>query len=312
MKDTEPCRKTQPNIALALGGGVARGFAHIGVIRALKKHGFIPDMVVGTSIGAVVGGAYLADRIDVLEAWALSLNRARIVSYLDFKLNSGGLIAGKRLTRLLEEHLADLEIRDLDRRFVAVATDLTTGHEIWLREGRLKDALRASFSLPGIFPPIKIKKQFLIDGALVNPVPVSVCRAYNPKMIIAVDLNADLISRNLDEIEKIPRAAGFDIQDVPKSSLKSRMNIFTKNIFSRQKNAPSIFGVMVSSLGIVLDRTTRSRMAGDPPDIHIKPRIGHIGLMEFDKAQELILEGEEAVERMLPELYAAKDALLQN
>lgn len=310
MKDTDPNDKTQPNIALALGGGVARGFAHIGVIRALIKHGFEPDMIAGTSIGAVVGGAFLAGRMDVLEKWALSLNRLRIVSYLDFKLNSGGLIGGDKLMKLLNKHLGETQVSDLDRRFLAVATDMTTGHELWLREGKLKDILRASFSLPGVFPPVKVGKQFLIDGALVNPLPVSACRAYNPKMIIAVDLNADLISRNLHTDEDIPKAAGFDIKDIPQKGLKSRMNLFSRKIFGRNTNEPSIFGTMVSSLSIVLDRTTRSKLAGDPPDIHIKPRIGHIGLMEFDRAEELIKEGEDAVERMLPELITAREVLL--
>lgn len=312
MKDNKHSKERQPNIALALGSGIARGFAHIGVLRALRKHGFVPDMIAGTSIGAVVGGAYLAGKLNVLEDWALSLNRKRIVSYLDFKMGSGGLIKGQKILDLLSENVGDMCIEDLDRKFVALATDMVTGHEVWLRDGYIRDALRASFSLPGVFPPMKVGKQFLIDGALVNPVPVSVCRAQNPKMTIAIDLNADLISRNLSKTENIPKAAGFDIKEMRKDKKLGIMNMFSRKIFDRDPNNPSVFGVMVSSLGIILDRTTRSRLAGDPPDVHIKPRVGHIGLMEFDRAQELIIEGEAVVERMLPELVTARKVLLEN
>src|SRR5476651_788527 len=151
-----------PKIGLALGGGVARGFAHIGVLRALEKHGIVPDIVVGTSIGAVVGAAYLAGKLDVMEEWARSLNRFRILSYLDFRVRSAGFINGNRLVAALHEHLGDIKIEDLDRPFVAIATDLATGHEVWLRQGPLVDALRASFSLPGIFAPVMLDHRWLV------------------------------------------------------------------------------------------------------------------------------------------------------
>lgn len=167
----------RPKIGLALGGGVARGWAHIGALRALKRYGIEPDVVCGASVGAVVGGMMLAGKLDALEEWVLSLNRLRIVSYLDLRIRSGGLIGGERLINEMRRHIGDVRIEDLTTPFAAVATDLITGHEVWLQDGGLSESLRASFSLPGVFPPVERDGRMLIDGALVNPVPVSVCRA---------------------------------------------------------------------------------------------------------------------------------------
>lgn len=307
----------QPKIGLALGGGVARGFAHIGALRALDRHGIKPTIIAGTSIGALVGGCYLAGKLDALEEWGLSLTGLRILSYLDFKVRSSGAIGGKRLERLLKNRVGDVNIEDLPHPFIAVATDMVTGHEVWLRKGSLIQAMTASFSLPGMFPPVEVGDRFLIDGALINPVPVSVLQALGARMTIAIDLNADMIGKATVPGQKIPRAVGYDLLDNnvgPKKEIdKLRRNSMTRKLFSRRdQETPSLFGVLVSSLNIIQDRLTRSRLAGDPPDVHIKPHIGHIGLMEFDKAKEMIAEGEAAVERSLTELIAAKSVLFPN
>lgn len=309
----------EPKIGLALGGGVARGFAHIGVIRALLRHGIKPTIVAGTSIGALVGGCYLAGKLDALEEWGLSLNRLRVLSYLDLKVNSAGVIGGKKLQRLMKTRLGDdIDIEELPYPFATVATDLVTGHEVWISKGNLIEAMTASFSLPGLFPPVERNGRFLIDGALVNPVPVSICQAMGARMTIAIDLNADLIGKATAPGEKVPRVAGYDLLDSDNGIPDRKQNIFksipmTKKLFARSdKDHPSMFGVMVSTLGIVQDRLTRSRLAGDPPDVHIKPNVGHIGLMEFDRAEELIKEGEASVERVLTEIIAAKNILLPN
>ena len=309
--------KKEPKIGLALGGGVARGFAHIGVIRALLRHGIKPTIVAGTSIGALVGGCYLAGKLDDLEEWGLSLSRLRVLSYLDLKVNSAGVIGGKKLQRLMKARLGnDIDIEELPYPFATVATDLVTGHEVWITKGNLIEAMTASFSLPGLFPPVERNDRFLIDGALVNPVPVSICQAMGARMTIAVDLNADMIGKATTPGEKVPRVAGYDLLDSDNGIPDKKQNLFksipmTKKLFARSdKDHPSMFGVMVSTLNIVQDRLTRSRLAGDPPDVHIKPHVGHIGLMEFDRAAELIKEGEAAVERILTEIIAAKNVLL--
>lgn len=300
-------------IGLALGGGVARGFAHIGALKALNRNGIYPDIIAGTSIGALVGGCYLAGKLDEFEKWALSLNRRRILSYLDFRVRSAGLIGGERLQALLDNYFKDMKIEDLPRPFVAIATDLITGHEVWLRKGDFIQAMRASFALPGVFPPVDLNGRRLIDGALVNPVPVSACQSMGAFLTIAVDVNADLIGKSAKPGQGYHTVLGFDLfnnQDVAPEDQSLFRNTLTKRLFRREASGPSLFGVMVSALVIIQDRLTRSRLAGDPPDVHVKPRLGHIGLLEFERAQEMIDEGEAAVERAMPEIRAALEVLL--
>lgn len=303
-----------PQVGLALGSGLARGFAHIGALRALIRHNIKPTIVTGSSIGALVGGCYLAGKLDEFEDWALSLNRRKIFSYLDFRVRSAGMIGGEKLVTLLEEHFKGMVIEDLPHPFVAIASDIITGHEVWLRKGNFIDAMRASFALPGVFPPVEINGRRLVDGALVNPVPVSPCLALGARLTIAIDLNADLIGKSVKPGQSFHTIAGFDVyndKDVsPEDQRKYFSGSLTRRMFRREEGSPSLFGVMVSSLNIVQDRLTRSRLAGDPPDVHIKPRIGHIGALEFEKAQEMMAEGDAAVERAMPEIKAAVETLL--
>ncbi|MBI1206527.1 MAG: lysophospholipase [Azospirillum sp.] len=302
--------RLRPRIGLALGGGVARGWAHIGVLRGLRRYGIVPDIIAGSSVGALVGGFYLAGHLQTLEDWARQLNKLKIVGYLDLRLASGGLIAGTKLINEMRRHLGDLRIEDLAIPFVAIATDLATGHEVWLREGSVVDSLRASFSLPGVFPPMMVDGRYLIDGALVDPVPVSACRSMGAEMVIAVNLAGDLIGKSRRIATEVPVAGGFDLMRLLEEQAAAAMplsplNALTRRLFNRDPGIPSLFGVMVSSLGIIIDRVTRMRLAGDPPDVHIAPRLGHIGLLEFDRAEEMIVEGEAAVERAVPELMDA-------
>ena len=301
--------QTRPRIGLALGSGVARGWAHLGVIRALSRAGIEPDVIVGTSIGAVVGGVHLAGKSEALEDWARSLTRLRMISYMDFRVRNGGMIGGRHLVDALRQNIGDITIEELGIPFVAVATDLVTGHEVWLREGDLVDAMRTSFSLPGVFEPMQHHDRWLVDGALVNPVPVSVCHALGAQMTIAVNLNADILGKERRTGSAIPTVAGFDLlaelKEQEGEAKRSTIGTLAKRIFRREPTHPSMFGVMISSLGIVQDRISRSRLAGEPPDVHITPRLGTFGLFEFERAAEIIAEGEAAVERGLPDLHDA-------
>lgn len=296
-------------IGLALSSGMARGWAHIGVIRALTKLGFQFDVITGCSVGALVGGCFLADKLDSLEGWARSLNKMKIVGYLDMRVRSGGLVGGQKLVDEMRRHLGDLTIEELTHPYTAIATDLGTGHEIWLQKGNLVEAMRASFSLPGVFPPVRMDGRWLADGALVNPLPVAACRAAGADMVIAVNLSADIIGKARHPGTNIPVAAGFDLlQMLEETENHQKLNIMdsmTRRIFRRDYDGPSLFGVMTSSLNIMQDRITRSRLAGDPPDVHIAPRVGHIGLLEFDRCEEAMAEGEAAVMRKRPELADA-------
>lgn len=299
---------TLPRVGLALGSGAGRGWAHIGVLRALTQAGVKIDVLAGTSVGALVGGVWLAGHLDTLEQWARGLNRVRILRYLDVVLG-GGLISGDRLRRVLTENLGDTQIDGLPKRFVAVATELMTGHEIWLRTGSLVDGVRASYALPGVFKPVDIEGRWLVDGALVNPVPVSVCRAYGARLVIAVNLNADMMGRSGRAQEQ---STGYDLfADAGRMAKIAKLEDETGVLKQLDKRGPepSLFNVMVNSLTILQDRVARARLAGDPPDVTIAPRVGHISLLEFDKAEEAIAEGEAAVQRSLPFLKEAMSVL---
>jgi len=300
-------------IGLALSSGMARGWAHIGAIKALKKLGFEFDVITGCSVGALAGGCYMAGKIDELELWARSLTKRKIVSYLDMRLRSGGLIGGERLMKEMRNYIGTAQIEDFNIPYAAMTTDLVTGHEIWLQKGDLAEAMRASFSLPGIFPPVKREGRWLADGALVCPLPVAACRALGADMVIAINLNADIIGKSRRPGSAVPTAAGFDLinmlEETDNHEKLSLMDSVARRVFRRDYNGPSIFGVMTSSLNIMQDRITRSRLAGDPPDVHIAPRLGHFGLLEFDRCEEAIHEGEAAVMRKQPELADALSVL---
>ncbi|NTJ42427.1 Patatin [Agrobacterium larrymoorei] len=282
-----------PNrIALALGGGAARGWAHIGVLRALDEAGVKIGMIAGTSIGALVGGCYLAGKLDELEDFARSLTMRRIAGLLDLTIGGGGLFGGMRLTKRMQEHLEGLNIEDLDHPFIAVATELKTGHEVWVHQGDLITALRSSYALPGIFEPVRCNGRTLIDGALVNPVPVSVCRAYEQALVVAVNLNYDIFGRSA-VVKHVAGAASNQAAAKTQTDMQSKMGL------------P---GVMVQAFNIIQDRISRSRLAGDPPDLTLHPRISQIGLSEFHRAAEAIERGYEETRARIPELQRMQQA----
>ena len=300
----------RPKIGLALGSGVAKGGAHIGVLRAMSEKGIVPDVVAGTSIGAVVAGAYVSKGLDDLESWARDLSKTNFFRFIDFRLRGGGLFGGQKLYDLMVKSFGHHKIEELPTPFVAVGCDLMTGHEVWMQKGDLVPALRASFALPGVFDPVVWDGRWIVDGALVNPVPVAVCRALGAELVIAVNLAEDIFGRARAERE---HAVGTGKYGVFADSLapqeitgKQRSGMFVRNLLRHEKGAPSIFANMVASLNIVQNRLSRSRLAGDPPDISIDPRVGHIGLMEFHRADELIDIGHQAFEDEFDDL---RDAL---
>lgn len=296
-------------IGLALGGGAARGWAHIGVLKALHEAGIEPDIIAGTSIGAVVGGCYAAGHLEKLEAFARELTPRRIFGYLDINLAGTGLINGQKLCDRLDKHLGDQNIEDLPVKFTAVATEIGTGHEHWLSRGRLVDAVRASYALPGIFKPVRFGNRWLFDGALVNPIPVSVCRALGARYVIAVNLNFDVLGRgaimpNAEDGDNMESGDGSVVvldQREPKKGVRA---LLQRQIFGGGggDGAPGISTVMVDAFNIVQDRIARSRLAGDPPDAMLSPRLQDIGLFDFHRADGLIEAGFNAVTRQLDDI----------
>jgi NTE family protein len=301
------------SIGLVLGGGAARGFAHIGVLRALLAHGIRPDVITGTSIGAVVAGLFAAGELDAFEEWCRQLTRRRVLGYLDLRFGGSGLIGGGRLARKLEEALGDRSFADLPMRLAAIATEIGTGHEIWLTRGRLAEAMAASYALPGIFPPKLIGGRWLMDGAMVNPLPISAARALGARLVIAVNLNADNFGRGTIIQDHGPDAAD-DARRAQRELDRHRHSVFRPDRLIRRQffsapDGPALSTVMVEAFQVMQDRITRSRLAGDPPDVMINPRLGRINLFDFHRAGETIAIGAEAAEKSIEAISESIAAL---
>jgi NTE family protein len=281
-------------VGLALGSGSARGWAHIGVIRALEDAGIRPDIVCGCSIGALVGAAYVGGDIDRLETWISSLAWKDVLGLMDVRF-SGGLIKGDKLISFIERHFIDREISELPLPFGCVATDLVNGREIWLREGSVLAAVRASIAVPGLFAPVRRDGRLLVDGGLVNPVPVSLCRALGADIVIAVDLGSDIVGSSLKRGTPKEERHGPGWTDTLLGSLGLK----------RDSDFPSVASVLSASLQIMQTRIARSRLAGEPADVLVAPRLAHLGLMDYHRAAESIPEGVAAVKRMLPAIEYA-------
>ena len=337
---TEQKTRERYRVGLALGSGAARGWSHIGAILALGKLGISPDVVAGTSIGALVGAAYAGNRLSELTAWVRNLSRLEVLRTMDISLGGAGLIEGQKLMGAFGKRVRDVDIESMEVRFSAVATDLNSGREIWLNEGSVLDAVRASIALPGLFTPVYLRSRWLVDGGLVNPVPISVCRAMGADLVIAVNLNNDLVgpatpylshsaalARSQQERDARMIRAETQSQETPEhrpsappagaqqeeSGAWSLLTAFRhwnlRDLISGQTlddeeaddpQRPGLFDVTSATIGIMQDRITRSRMAGDPPDIVINPRLPQLALMDFHRAGEAIEEGYEAVRRALP------------
>ena len=261
------------NIGIALGAGSARGWAHIGVLRALNEAGIKPQVVCGTSIGALVGAAYADGNLHALEDWVRQLNWRKVVSFFDISFNSG-FIKGEKLIAFLHKNFLDKQISELEMPYGAVATDLRNGREIWLREGSVSQAVRASIALPGLFTPFEHNGRLLVDGGLVNPVPVSLARAMDADFVIAVDLSSSMVGRHVKKIETE----------------------------TRRKRAPTVMEVVASSINIMQVRVTRSRLAGEPAEVVITPLLGRLGMLDYHRAGEAIAEGHAATALLVPQL----------
>lgn len=318
-------------VALALGSGAARGWSHIGVIKALTEMGIEVNMVAGTSIGSLVGAGFASGALEDLEQWVTDMGRWEVFNLLDMGLSHGGLIQGEKVFEHARERFGAVNIEDLPITYGAVATDLYTGREIWIREGDVYHAARASCAMPGLLAPHAYNKRWMVDGGLVNPVPVSLCRALGADFVIAVHLNsqltafaqemrersslvtpdpdADVVGQQGNSVDEESFAAERAEQFEPEA--QNDENFFKSFLGAGQQywdsmkgwfngsdvKAPGMFGVMAGSIDIMQQRITKARIAGDPPDILIQPKLGHIGLLEFDRGQEAIKLGYETTMR---------------
>ena len=301
-------RTRQLKVGLALGSGSGRGWSHIGVLRALQERGIDPVVVSGASSGSLVAAAYASRQLDQLEAWARSLTKVDVWRLLDATFRGGGVMRGNRLMRAVGEHIDDRAIEDLDYKFGAVAADLKNGKEIWIRKGSMLEAVRASSGLPGLFTPMFHDKRWLIDGGVVNPVPVSLCRAMGAEYVIAVNLNRP--ASRFEYLTNEPPTVIPVVEEhetAERRELLARWSGLLESLVSsvRSESGPSEPGmmeVMYSTITIMQDQITRSRLAGDPPDLILRPQLSDFNMMDFHRASESIDIGYKAMQRMAADL----------
>lgn len=291
-------------VGLALGGGSARGWAHVGVIRALEQAGFRPDLVCGTSVGSLVGAAYAAGELERFEKWLLGLRMKDIVGFMDLSLG-GGMLKGERVMEFFRRNFVDRPIGELSMPFAAVATALHTGAEVWLRDGSTVEAVRASIAVPGLFTPALRDGVMLVDGGLVNPVPIALARAMGADVVIAVDLASDILGRHLIARPRVAEPGSMMGEWIGK--LQEKFSGLVPPHASGQPRLPSMPDVLFSAIEIMEVKIARSRMAAEPPDIVVSPRLAHLHLLDFHRAAEAIDEGKRAVSDILNDLRALGD-----
>ncbi len=297
---------TGPRLGIALGSGSARGWAHIGILRALADLGVRPTVVAGASVGALVGAAFANDKLDALEAWVCALTQRDVWRLMDATFRGGGIMTGNRLMGAIAASVGDTPIEQLPIPFGAVATDLYTGEEVWLREGPMMQVVRASSGVPGLFAPAWHQGRWLIDGGVVNPIPVSMCRAMGADVVIAVDLSRSVTRAGqraqLSADSKPPAAATEEGSAIMKkwSGLVDGM----VESFRSKRQEPGLLEAMTSSVNIMQDRITRSRLAIEPAEILLRPRMDDFQLMDFHRARQAIEAGRACVEAAAPQLLA--------
>ncbi len=295
-----------PVLGLALGSGASRGWSHIGTIKALVDAGLEPGVVCGTSVGAMMAGAYLTGNLDKLEQWVLGISRAELYRFFGIRFSNAGFVNMERMNAFIRDYVAPegTNIEDLPKPYAAVATDLDNGREVWFRRGPLADAINASMAMPGMFAAVRIQERWLVDGGLVNPVPVSACRALGADVVIAVNLNTDIVGKRARKTD----ARTAKEEEGLLQGLKQHAREYSSSIFptANEKNAPpGAFSTVSSAINIFQDRITRSRLAGDPADVIIAPRLGDIGILEFGRAAEAMQHGADSVNEALPAIRRA-------
>ncbi len=297
--------KSRPKTGLVLGSGASRGWSHIGIIKALLKAGVELDIVCGTSVGAMIGACYLAGNLEKLENWVLDSTRKDVLKFFNVKWTQSGFVDSDRLESFLHENVAsrDLQIESLSKPYAAIATNLQNGREVWFQKGNLVHAITASMALPGLFPAVRDQDRWLVDGGLVDPVPVSVCRALGADVVIAVNLNSDIVGKHSAKKPEPEPAEKKGVLHNLKKTTKEVSNSICPDS-DKDQDMPGLFFSITNSINIAQDRITRSRLAGDPAEVVFSPKLAHIGLLEFHRAAEAIEAGEKCVDSRLDEIRA--------
>lgn len=311
-------RKT---VGLALGCGASRGWAHIGVIEALEDAQIPIDFISGCSVGAYVGAIYASQSLHNLKQFLVRMDGKKIFSYFDVVFPRSGLLNGsKRVHELFSMHTNAQTFDDLEIPLVMVATDLDRGKKVVIKSGNIIDALRATMSYPGLFAPVRLKDRWLVDGGLVDPVPVGMARSMGAEVVIAVDLNSRIVSHspkksekdssNTTEIllpESFPSGPHMKNELVKKMTdfyegIENRLRDKTNEFLQRDQLTPDIVETVMSSIGIMQERITRVNLAVDQPDILLQPRLGELKMMNFDQVEHTIQEGYLSVQENLEDI----------
>ncbi len=293
-------RKT---VGLALGIGSSRGWAHIGAIEALEEENIPIDYVAGSSVGSYVGALYASGSLKSLKEFVLSMDGKKVFSYFDVVLPRSGILDGtKRLKELFSFHTDAEDFSELKIPVMMVATDLATGKKVVLKSGNIINALRATMSIPGLFAPVRIKDRWLVDGGLVDPVPVGVVRALEADIVVAVDLNSGVVSHKNPQRQAKPAAEKPLESPAYNSELLKKMAVFYEQaetsftskiseLLHRESSTPDIIETVMTSINIMQERITRINLAVEPPDVLIQPRLGQLKMMDFDQVEQTIEEG---------------------
>jgi NTE family protein len=282
-----PASASSTPISLVLGSGGARGLAHIGVIQWLDENGYDIRSIVGSSMGALVGGIYAAGKLDVYARWVLALERMQVLRLLDPTFSRGGLFKGERIIGVLRELIGDCAIEGLAIEFSAVATDIESGEEVWIKEGKLFDAIRASVATPLIFMPFKHGSRTLLDGALVNPLPISPRRSDSAGLTVAVNLGGPAQLRRAQKPSP-PKADG--------NVYRRRIRAYIEGLgLSREPDGstPDVFDIAFTAMQTMQDAIARLKLAACAPDVTVEIPRNACGYFEFWRAEELIALGRE-------------------
>lgn len=311
-------RKT---VGLVLGSGASRGWAHIGIIEALVEAKIPIDFIAGCSVGAYIGALYASGSLTSLKNFLLRMDGKKIFSYFDVVFPRSGLLNGsRRVQELFSMHTDVQDFSELDIPLVMVATDLERGEKVIIKSGNIIEGLRATMSYPGLFAPVQVKGRWLVDGGLVDPVPVGVARAMGAGVVIAVDLNSRIVSRGrqssfLSDVEqhqelvaKLPDVDLDNRNELMKKmadfyeSAENRFKHKTSEFLRRDSATPDIIDTVITSIGIMQERITRINLAVDRPNILIQPRLGELKMMNFDQVAHAIEEGYIGVQEKLEDI----------
>ena len=308
-------------IGLALGGGGPRGLAHIGVLKVLEENGIPIDYVAGASMGALIGAIYAAGvEMERLEEIALNMDLKQTALMLAPTIARSGLIEGRRVREFIKSFVGDANIEELKIPFAAVATDINTGEEMVIDRGSVAEAVRASISVPGVFTPVRLGERFLVDGGLVNPVPVSVVREMGAEVVIAVNVMVS-VGKNAQRMGMEGEAkGGSSLGKINSRIVNSRIakyiqskarqteivarisDLFAREGSGKKPLSPSIFDVIFQTISIMENEILAARLKDNPPDVLINPEVGFLKPLEYYRAKEAIWAGEQATRDLLPEI----------